>query len=44
VRSEPQQWRTAEQFARLLPAWSDQERALLAEVQAAWAANPPAWP
>jgi tetratricopeptide (TPR) repeat protein len=44
VRSEPQQWRTAGQFARLLPAWSDQERALLAEVQAAWAANPPAWP
>ena len=27
VRSEPQQWRTADQFARLLPAWSDTERA-----------------
>lgn len=44
VRSEPLQWRTADQFARLLPAWSDEERALLAEVQVAWAANPPAWP
>ena len=44
VRSEPQQWRTADQFARLLPTWSETERALLAEVQAAWAANPPAWP
>ena len=31
-------------YARLLPDWRDAERATLAEVQAAWAANPPAWP
>ncbi|UNK48195.1 tetratricopeptide repeat protein [Lysobacter sp. S4-A87] len=44
VRSEPQQWNTPNQFARLLPDWRDDERATLAEVQAAWAANPPRWP
>lgn len=44
VRTEPQQWNTASQFARLLPEWRDDERATLAEVQAAWAANPPTWP
>ncbi|MFC3814255.1 tetratricopeptide repeat protein [Lysobacter sp. GCM10012299] len=44
VRSEPQQWNTPNQFARLLPEWREEERATLAEVQAAWAANPPKWP
>ena len=44
VRSEPQQWNTASQFERLLPQWREDERATLAEVQAAWAANPPSWP
>lgn len=44
VRSEPEQWRTSARHAALLPDWKDAERATLAEVQAAWAANPPAWP
>ncbi|MGO4221600.1 tetratricopeptide repeat protein [Lysobacter sp. TAF61] len=44
VRTEPQLWNTASQFARLLPDWRDDERSTLTEVQAAWAANPPAWP
>jgi len=44
VRTEPQQWNSSGRFASLLPEWSDAERATLAEVQAAWSANPPAWP
>jgi len=44
VRTEPQQWNSSSKFASLLPNWTDAERATLAEVQAAWAANPPAWP
>jgi Tfp pilus assembly protein PilF len=44
VRTEPQQWRTPGAYATLLPEWRDSERATLAEVQAAWAANPPTWP
>lgn len=44
VRSEPTQWRTAERFATLLPDWRDDERATLAQVHEAWAANPPRWP
>jgi Tfp pilus assembly protein PilF len=44
VRSEPQLWNSTAQFARLLPEWRDADRALLSEVQAAWAANPPSWP
>ena len=44
VRSEPQLWNTTAQFARLLPDWRDAERAVLTEVQAAWAADPPSWP
>ena len=35
VRSEPQQWNSTAQFARLLPEWRDAERSTLAEVQAA---------
>jgi Tfp pilus assembly protein PilF len=44
VRTEPTQWSSTSQYAQLLPDWRDDERATLAEVQAAWAANPPAWP
>jgi tetratricopeptide (TPR) repeat protein len=44
VRTEPQAWSRSAGFAQQLPAWSDAERASLAEVQQAWAAQPPAWP
>jgi len=44
VRTEPQLWRNPANFARLLPDWREDERATLAQVQAAWAANPPQWP
>lgn len=44
VRTEPRQWSTPDRFAQLLPDWREDERATLAEVQAAWAANPPGWP
>jgi len=44
VRTEPGQWSDSAQFARLLPTWREDERALLAEVQQAWASQPPAWP
>ncbi len=44
VRSEPQQWATPAAYVKLLPDWRETERATLAEVQAAWAANPPSWP
>lgn len=43
VRSEPQQWASSARYAQLLPDWLEAERATLAEVQAAWAANPPAF-
>ena len=44
VRTEPQQWSDSSHYAALLPSWRDSERATLAEVQQAWAAQPPAWP
>lgn len=44
VRTWPEQWGAGADFAKLLPAWRDDERATLAEVQAAWQAKPPAWP
>lgn len=44
VRSEPAQWRDTGRYVALLPEWRESERATLAEVQAAWAASPPAWP
>ncbi|MEG3790895.1 tetratricopeptide repeat protein [Lysobacter sp. CCNWLW3] len=44
VRTEPLQWSNTAQYARLLPAWTEAERKMLAEVQAAWAANPPKYP
>ena len=43
VRTEPQRWNDARNLPKLLPGWRDDERATLAEVHAAWAANPPAW-
>ncbi|WP_028920184.1 tetratricopeptide repeat protein [Pseudoxanthomonas suwonensis] len=44
VRTEPQQWSGTSAYARLLPDWREEDRATLAEVQAYWQANPPAWP
>ncbi|MGH8078287.1 MAG: tetratricopeptide repeat protein [Lysobacter sp.] len=44
VRTEPNQWQGTAGYPQLLPEWTDSERASLAEVQAAWAANPPTWP
>lgn len=44
VRTEPTQWSTTARYTDLLPQWRDDERATLADVQAAWAANPPTWP
>ncbi len=41
VRTEPQDWSTTARYEALLPGWSQDERATLAEVHAAWAANPP---
>jgi Tfp pilus assembly protein PilF len=44
VRTEPNLWGGSAGHAQLLPDWTDAERASLAQVQAAWAANPPRWP
>lgn len=44
VRTEPDLWNDPVNFAQLLPAWQEQERSTLAQVQAAWQAAPPAWP
>jgi tetratricopeptide (TPR) repeat protein len=44
VRTEPGKWSTPARYPQLLPQWRDDERATLAEVQAAWAKNPPRWP
>lgn len=44
VRTEPNLWRDPANFPSLLPGWSDPERQRLAEVFAAWQADPPAWP
>jgi tetratricopeptide (TPR) repeat protein len=44
VRTEPAQWLTTQGYAQLLPEWKESERATLAEVHAAWVANPPTWP
>lgn len=43
VRTEPQQWSSTANFEQLLPDWLPAERELLAEVHAAWLANPPSW-
>ncbi len=44
VRTEPLLWGDPANFRRLLPAWREQDRVKLAEVQAAWQAQPPSWP
>ncbi|WP_101927167.1 MULTISPECIES: tetratricopeptide repeat protein [Luteimonas] len=44
VRTEPQLWNDPARFESLLPGWRDDERAVLAEVFAAWQADPTAWP
>ncbi len=44
VRTWPDRWGTTASYASLLPDWRDAERATLAEVFAAWQANPPAFP
>ncbi len=44
VRTEPTLWTDPARFPQLLPAWTDAERATLAEVASAWRADPPAWP
>lgn len=44
VRTEPLLWGSPANFPALLPGWSDPERERLAEVFAAWQADPPAWP
>lgn len=44
VRTEPQLWSNATNYPRLLPGWRDEDRAALAEVLAAWQADPPTWP
>ena len=44
VRTEPGQWSTSTNYPSLLPTWRDSERATLAQVQQAWAAQPPKWP
>ncbi|MET0550918.1 MAG: tetratricopeptide repeat protein [Xanthomonas sp.] len=44
ARTWPDKWGAGADFAALLPTWRDDERATLAEVQAAWTAAPPAWP
>lgn len=43
VRTEPAKWRGTDQYDALLSNWRAEDRATLAEVQQAWAANPPEW-
>lgn len=43
VRTHPNQWSDSSRFDTLLPDWQPAERALLAEVQQAWQADPPQW-
>jgi hypothetical protein len=44
VRTEPGLWSNPANYPRLLPDWREEDRARLAEVHAAWQANPPSWP
>ncbi|CAD0300752.1 tetratricopeptide repeat protein [Xanthomonas hortorum] len=44
VRTWPERWSSTANYASLLPDWREAERASLAEVFAAWQANPPAFP
>lgn len=43
VRTEPGLWQSPD-LVRLLPDWTEADRAVLAEVAAAWRAAPPTWP
>lgn len=43
VRTEPSQWSGTGRYDALLPDWRAEDRATLAEVQQAWAADPPEW-
>lgn len=43
VRTEPGKWTGADRYPELLPDWREEDRAVLAEVQQAWAADPPGW-
>ncbi len=44
VRTEPGRWGNPANLPALLQEWRDEERAVLAEVAAAWRAAPPSWP
>jgi tetratricopeptide (TPR) repeat protein len=44
VRTWPDRWSSAASLPALLPDWSEEDRAILAEVLAAWRADPPTWP
>lgn len=44
VRTWPGRWSGTAQYPQLLPDWREDERATLAEVQAAWSQQRPAWP
>lgn len=43
VRTWPGRW-TNPDLAALLPGWREDERAVLADVHAAWVEDPPVWP
>lgn len=44
VRTEPALWSDPARLPALLPDWTQADRDILAEVRAAWAEDPPAWP
>lgn len=44
VRTWPDRWTEAAALPALLPDWREADQAALAEVLAAWRADPPAWP
>ncbi len=44
VRTWPDRWSDPAALPGLLPGWREEDRATLAEVLAAWQADPPAWP
>lgn len=44
VRTEPALWSDPARLPSLLPDWTQADRDTLADVLAAWAADPPAWP
>lgn len=44
MRTWPDKWGDAGNLPAQLPEWSEADRAALADVLAAWRANPPAWP